>query len=239
MEKPNSKKIDQIISIIEEKRRREKTIKEMEVSINELKKQANSLVLEISKEHERIEIATYLYWLSPEINANELSQAILGCKNIHRFLRSISSATTNIGCDRCGVSIEVTSRAQLSEQIKRAKGNHIYWPEGYKAICKTCEDEIMSVRREQWQEYERIRNARFLELKKMKYQDYLQTPEWKERRQKHLKSAGFRCQICNSSEQPLDVHHRTYERRGNEYYKDLIVLCRNCHSTFHESGKVV
>jgi 5-methylcytosine-specific restriction endonuclease McrA len=74
--------------------------------------------------------------------------------------------------------------------------------------------------------------ARVWYLRTMPYQEYLQTPEWKAIREKKLKESGFRCQLCNQSGE-LNVHHRTYERRGNEELQDLIVLCRGCHETFH------
>lgn len=75
------------------------------------------------------------------------------------------------------------------------------------------------------------------ELRTMPYQDYLQTDHWKQTRAVALDAAGRRCQLCNSPER-LQVHHRTYERRGEELPSDLIVLCNSCHSTFHANGKV-
>ncbi len=73
---------------------------------------------------------------------------------------------------------------------------------------------------------------RTTELKTMPYEEYLQTPEWMERRALMIERAGNRCQVCNSGED-LNVHHRTYERRGNEDPGDLTVLCQQCHAWFH------
>lgn len=66
-----------------------------------------------------------------------------------------------------------------------------------------------------------------------RYKDYLSSPEWQERRKIKLAEAGYRCQLCNSPKR-LQVHHRTYERRGNEAMRDLIVLCADCHGRFHD-----
>jgi 5-methylcytosine-specific restriction endonuclease McrA len=66
-----------------------------------------------------------------------------------------------------------------------------------------------------------------------KYREYLQTPEWKKRRNKVIHKARRRCQICNA-ETRLNVHHRTYARRGNEDRGDLIALCESCHAKFHD-----
>lgn len=42
-----------------------------------------------------------------------------------------------------------------------------------------------------------------------------------------------RLQVCNCNA-PLDVHHNTYERRGQERPSDLIALCRPCHEKHHD-----
>jgi 5-methylcytosine-specific restriction endonuclease McrA len=67
----------------------------------------------------------------------------------------------------------------------------------------------------------------------MPYVDYLETPEWDQMRQTALFVADYRCQVCNRDDETLDVHHRTYERLGQELLEDLFVLCRSCHLTYH------
>ncbi len=64
--------------------------------------------------------------------------------------------------------------------------------------------------------------------------EYLQTPHWKRKREDKLRAVGRRCQVCNHGPDTLEVHHRTYERLGQELDEDLTVLCRACHSTFHD-----
>jgi hypothetical protein len=71
----------------------------------------------------------------------------------------------------------------------------------------------------------------------MPYRQYLATDWWQLVRAGALNAAGGACQVCNATE-TLDVHHRTYERRGMERAEDLIVLCRDCHTIFHENGKL-
>jgi len=74
-----------------------------------------------------------------------------------------------------------------------------------------------------------------LKIKSMKYQDFLKTPYWKAISKKKKLQAGFKCQLCNHSEN-LATHHRTYEIHGDELnnMKELIVLCESCHSKFHD-----
>lgn len=70
------------------------------------------------------------------------------------------------------------------------------------------------------------------QLATMPYRQYLQTPEWRTRRRHALEHADHRCQRCGSRYR-LEVHHRTYERRGAERLDDLVVLCANCHREEH------
>ena len=64
------------------------------------------------------------------------------------------------------------------------------------------------------------------------YQDYMQSPEWKSKREKVLIFWGRRCALCNSPTR-VEVHHRTYDRMGQELLTDLIPLCFECHDRHH------
>jgi 5-methylcytosine-specific restriction endonuclease McrA len=65
------------------------------------------------------------------------------------------------------------------------------------------------------------------------YAEYLLTPHWQEVREVALKTADNRCQICYSPVN-VQVHHRTYDRRGHELPSDVTVLCAACHGRFHD-----
>jgi len=69
-------------------------------------------------------------------------------------------------------------------------------------------------------------------LKSMPYKEYLQSDHWKAMRKRQLKLGNYKCNLCNSKDN-LNVHHNTYENRGNEKDEDLIVLCQECHAKFH------
>ena len=70
------------------------------------------------------------------------------------------------------------------------------------------------------------------------YEAYIRSDEWRERADVAKKRAGYRCQICNRGDITLNVHHRTYERLGNELPEDLTVLCRNCHELFELNKRI-
>lgn len=79
---------------------------------------------------------------------------------------------------------------------------------------------------------------RIEELRSMPYAEYLATPEWQDRRRASLALADGKCQLCGKSDGGVDVHHRTYDRRGCELPSDLTVLCRGCHEKHHgKDGK--
>lgn len=75
------------------------------------------------------------------------------------------------------------------------------------------------------------------QYKRIDYHAYLQSDKWGTKRQLALERAYHRCQLCNSPDN-LHVHHRTYERLGNEKPEDLTVLCKDCHEMFHKSREV-
>jgi 5-methylcytosine-specific restriction endonuclease McrA len=68
----------------------------------------------------------------------------------------------------------------------------------------------------------------------MDYYKYITSSRWRHNpaRLAELEAAGFRCRLCNSprNEVQLEVHHRTYERLGYERADDLTTLCRLCHA---------
>lgn len=75
-------------------------------------------------------------------------------------------------------------------------------------------------------------------IKSMEYHDFLKTPYWNAVSLYAKYRAEFKCSLCGSR-QGLNTHHRSYEHHGYEHQygvvgKDLIVLCGECHSKFHD-----
>ena len=62
------------------------------------------------------------------------------------------------------------------------------------------------------------------------YNKYLDSARWSNLRKHILIRDGFLC-ICGRP--AVDVHHKTYERTGKEYFSDLVALCRSCHDLIH------
>ena len=66
------------------------------------------------------------------------------------------------------------------------------------------------------------------------YLSYLQSPEWQQLRTRAMAHYGGSCVICNSRDN-LQVHHRTYERLGQELITDVTVLCDRCHELYRRN----
>jgi 5-methylcytosine-specific restriction endonuclease McrA len=64
-----------------------------------------------------------------------------------------------------------------------------------------------------------------------RYQEYLTSDAWIERRDRVLKRAKGLCEKCGR--QAAHVHHKTYVRIYNEADDDLIAICVDCHSVEH------
>lgn len=65
-----------------------------------------------------------------------------------------------------------------------------------------------------------------------KYEDYLESWEWRQSRDAALRRAKWKCERCQSK-RSLQVHHKSYERLGEELPEDLEVLCGPCHEGHH------
>lgn len=179
---------------------------------------------------------TRLYWEHAEIDTKVLGDAAgLSPSQVSQHVGNYRSA---IPCTRCGQGLMVTSREHV-KTLRRIARQQSRSPYSWGLQCDDCQSEADAERAEHRAAAEAARDQRWHELRTMPYAEYLQTPEWQARRERMVKRSGYRCQLCNRTGAQLHVHHRTYERRGGEWDKDLIVLCKDCHGQFHATMKVV
>jgi len=116
------------------------------------------------------------------------------------------------------------------------------WPEEVPPYLRPVFDRaIKNHGREIWEAFSKCLHwhakVRVNELLQLPYPAYLETPHWQNCREQALEAAQHRCAICNAANS-LEVHHRTYERRGQESPGDLTVLCGDCHKLFHDNGRL-
>ncbi|MEP0149979.1 MAG: hypothetical protein ABJE71_07505 [Nitratireductor sp.] len=176
-----------------------------------------------------------LYW--SDIPIKEIRDAYGIAGHITNVTRQAGPAILcGMMCRVCKEDLKVFSRSDAEDRLRDSE-KPLYRSRTWFDVCRECrEGELADMHRGFDAERER-RAARVRDLRSMPYRDYLNTPEWQDRRKRALRSAGFKCQTCSGGGQ-LHVHHRTYARRGDEWNKDLIVLCAACHQLFHDNGRL-
>jgi hypothetical protein len=174
-----------------------------------------------------------LYWMYHDI----VPAGLLG--GYHQIREMVEARCPwTYPCPACGKDQPVSSRSELQSLQRFA---NVKTPKPYQIsrhVCRECAEARSARHDAAFMEAQEAHERRVRELRTMLYKDYLQTPEWQERRRIRLKAARYRCQVCNSNDRRLNVHHRTYERRGEELAADLIVLCEPCHYLFHRNGSL-
>jgi 5-methylcytosine-specific restriction endonuclease McrA len=174
-------------------------------------------VIALRPEPERQQLVRRLYWeYETLVGSDRLGEVLRMNRTLLKEYvgpKAIPARCTKHGAIEI-IACSRTEAASIRTAIRRHGGAH------GRAQCPLCTDEYLSG------------EFRKAQLRKMPYREYLQTDEWRWRREEKLEAAGYRCQLC-SSEERLEVHHNTYERRGDEADEDLIVLCRACHSAHH------
>lgn len=68
---------------------------------------------------------------------------------------------------------------------------------------------------------------------KKKYNEYINSGSWREKRDKIMLRDNYTCKECGG--EANEVHHLTYDRLCNELDEDLVALCRACHKDKHKS----
>lgn len=217
--------IDSIVqSITDKENAGNELVRQASQQQDQLRREANAMIeiaLRSLSGDDQKRLASLIYWnFKPYIWVSTISDAC-DLPGVYAVSKWVYPLTQKLNCRDCGVEIEVPLSSRTSP-----------YPESY--VCSDCKVA-------QDQQYE-INSAEYAQrvhiLKTMPYADYLQTAHWQRTRSGALKRAKYRCQICNTNQKALHVHHRTYERRGEEYARDLIVLCEDCHRTFHENGQL-
>lgn len=74
------------------------------------------------------------------------------------------------------------------------------------------------------------------DLETMPYKEFLKTEHWQKVRRHVICRRDGRCERCGAEGGPMEVHHKTYEHRGQEdaYIEDLELLCSTCHKAHHK-----
>ena len=104
-------------------------------------------------------------------------------------------------------------------------------------------DFIQNESKDFYNEVKRLRQAKFEKEREDKtglwwqqYKTYLQSPEWRKKRELVLKRDNYRCQSCLTG-LATQVHHTSYalvDFKGSEPCFDLTSICAACHELIHQ-----
>jgi hypothetical protein len=185
-------------------------------------------VARLARTKHRQLILEHLYWDPDEkFTVGKLAE-LFRAKTTTELAEEVGTKQFETTCLLCGAGFRIwlASRSARNALLRETATANPKW-----RSCPVCD-------RERLKELGRLRKKKGQKLTaghRAAYRRYLQSPQWKERRDKAVKKAGAKCALC-SSKKRLNVHHRDYRRIGRERAADLIVLCESCHSTFHDHG---
>ncbi len=142
----------------------------------------------------------------------------------------------------CRASIEVRNRAHLQRLVRLDLyfGNRVSAEDPVKAealysmLCESCAQELQDSHNELVRTYHLRHRARASQLSRMTWPKYKNTPEGRSLCSRVILRAGNRCEMCNKGGVPLQIHHRSYDRYGQERIDDCRALCRDCHARHHD-----
>lgn len=198
-----------------------------------------AFILKLLKKYGRSEVAMCISSTSRDGFSRNISIEIFcSCCNKYKF--EYISKTAFVRFLKCGVYVCAECQREFEEDTK------VIEEEEKQDATKEYISEFLSTN-QKWNDIKYYRKIEILEsynidikkvasyIKSMKYKDFLKTLYWKAIAETKKARAKNSCQLCGGKES-LAVHHKTYENHGYELYNmgDLIVLCKNCHSKFHD-----
>lgn len=139
---------------------------------------------------------------------------------------SIGREFFGLQCCICGRWVRAIKKASIPEQSPLPPFDEILRERSYAQ-----ERERYTQLREQNEEYA----ARRAGLWRGYYESYMLSPRWFNSRARRaaLTRNGGMCAACGTR-RSSHVHHRSYQRLGEELPEDLVALCAGCHRAQHE-----
>jgi len=236
LNRPTSSQLDTLLATVEEMRQADDLVARLKARATQ---EAHGLA-DILDKPTRLAAGVYAYWHAPEVSANDIAFGVTGHAHPAKMMKQAGPVSVGVPCDRCQEDLPIRSRAQMKETQDRLRDG-VRWPEGFRVICKTCEADIHEERRAVYEQQDRRRVQRRLELRALPYADYLQTPDWRHVREQHLEAllsmhhSTLVCEVC-TSEQGRGVYHKTLDGLGGG--DDLVVLCGACRDVLKAAGRI-
>lgn len=172
---------------------------------------------------------SYMYWDTDYPVVPLIRELGYGTRSASQLKKQglLCNASRTMTCSKCGdtESAIVKSRRQLND-FKELP--HLY-------ECTKCNPDIPQDKTEiKPKVIKEIRVSVSKDNLDISYEAYLETYHWDSVRMRTFGMAGWKCQLC-SSKGDLVAHHNNYNNLWNESVKDLVCLCKSCHTLFHSN----
>lgn len=222
--------VDQCVQVVIETMRKiechEQEIARRQEAINIIKGNLSATIAKAAaglNKNDLHELAYLLYWHT-SVPA-EAAADLLGVRAGSALIKALGGLPSGDFCLWCKEEFMYTSRTNRAEILWKSREN-------LGKLCDKCREKYYEHCSSEERKRQEAHANQVAAYKAMPYREYLQTEHWQAVRMSALKRGRYHCQLCNAGG-VLDVHHNTYERRGEEQSADVIVLCRGCHGKFH------
>lgn len=196
----------------------------------ELEESIKNLFESATTKEAKLQLASDLYWQYPDIQPKFIAGNI--GKVPGALAKALPPSYRVVPCKNASLT-SIPEVMPCHNEVKiLVKNRDAARPENLSALCDECKEIEQQHSAASMAKYRADRLAAVQALRAMPYSEYLKTDHWQALRRKALRKAEYRCQGCNTATE-LQVHHRTYERRGEELVSDLTVFCDECHSRMH------
>lgn len=155
------------------------------------------------------------------------------CEHLRSILRRYTAANLVVSyrmqCQECGTATGFPKKAEIDRKYSGAPIQD--WNEALR-------EEYAKKRQDAWRSEAEARQAeRAAVLAEestqwwQKYNEYLSSPAWKQRREAVLERDGNRCRalLRGCRGRATQAHHLTYDHVFNEPLFDLVAVCSVCH----------
>jgi hypothetical protein len=235
IKRPEAPQLDAIFATVEKIHRAEKRL----AALREQVAQEARALAEISDKRVRIEAGFYAYWFAPEVPATDIAMGATGRPHPGKLLKLAGPVSVGMPCDRCREDLPIRSRSHMKEVLEQARSG-LSSLLRYRLVCIPCQnalqEEALNDRMAECDAWE----ARQRELAKLSYAEYLQTPEFEERRDLHLwwlsdRMHALECETCNA-DTALGMYHKCSGEGGG--FGDTILLCTSCRDALVAGGRL-
>ena len=173
----------------------------------------------------------------PDWTIAEAVQEIKTCEHTQtrptRAVKSNGVECVYLQCTQCGEKVKEVSKRDFNVTILPAFDENLR--RAHRERNERKRREIVDRWQTEYAQEREDQDAAFWRT----YSAYLKSAHWQNLRRQVIHRDGCKCQNCFKpvTESTAHVHHTSYvgfQRLGYSFAFEVVTLCRNCHSAFHQ-----